>query len=151
MNLEQVRRTTFDERWRLTEYVVEATHEEAFNLWQRYHPYVKYEQISDGWAHTVGSVLVKKDGDRVSKSYPVVVECNWALWDGHLIAYYDACSLVVHHGMVREYIDSIAPEGAGHTNAANFHHALHHCKIALDKVNREAYRNTFTTLEMRPR
>lgn len=29
MNLGQVRRTTFEERWRLTEYAVEATHEEA--------------------------------------------------------------------------------------------------------------------------
>lgn len=151
MKYEQVRNMSFEKRWRLTEYVVEATHEEAFALWKEFHPYVKYEQISDGWAHTIGSVLVKKSGESNSKEYPVVVECNWALWDGHLIAYYDACSLVVHHGMVRDYIDSLTPKGAGRTNAANFHHALHHCKISLDKVNREAYRNTFTTLEMRPR
>lgn len=56
------------------------------------------------------------------------IAVTWMLIGGHLIAYYEPCSVLVHHGMVREYIDSVNPS-QNHTNAANFNHVISRLRI----------------------
>ncbi len=107
-------------RWPLTEYVVEATHEEGFGVWQRTHKTVKWEQ-GHGWLITLGKVWVGSALRKLERM-PVTVSVNWNLLDGHLVGFYEAESQVVDHRMVDKYIRGNC---AKHTNATNFHLCAH--------------------------
>ncbi len=121
---------TPEKRWPKTEYVVEATHEEEFHVWHRVHPDVSWEQLH-GWTTAIGEVEIRKRGKRKLERMPVCVCVMWVLIGGHLIAFYDACSQVVDHRMVRDYVDSLC---AKHTNAANFHNCAHDLGIQLAEL-----------------
>lgn len=135
---------TYEERWAKTEFVVEASHEEMFQIWKEWHKEVGFEQCS-GWSHEICSLYVVNPIEQLGigilkdpfhkatgpagKSMPLVVSISWQLIDGHLVAFYYACSILVHHGLVREYIDSMTPNGVKHTNASNFSHVIVGLKI----------------------
>lgn len=120
-----------EKRWPLTEYVVEATHEEQFQVWLRTPESVTWNQ-GHGWLVTVGHVLVGPDVDHLERM-PVTVSVIWNLIDGHLIAFYEAESLVVDHRMVEKYIRGNCSK---HTNATNFHHCAHDLNIPMGIVER---------------
>ncbi len=129
MNWQEVRALdSAEKRWPVTEYVVEATHEEEFALWQRTHETIRWEQCH-GWLVNLGTVLIGPDREHL-KRMPVTVTVTWQLLDGHLVAFYDAASQVVDHRMVEKYIRENC---AKRTNAANFHHCAHDLGLCLTK------------------
>lgn len=120
---------TAEKRLAVTEYFVEATDEEAFQLWKDTHDSVAWEQCH-GWLVTVGRVRtlhIFKSRDRIER-HPVTVTFTWQLLDGHLVAFYDAASQVVDYRMVDRYVRRYVRQLDGrsaHTNATNFHHCMH--------------------------
>lgn len=132
MNWKQVRELdSAEKRWPKTEYVVEATHEEMFQLWQETHTRFKWEQCH-GWLITLGTVVIGPDVTNV-ETMPVTVSVTWQLLDGHLVAFYEAASQVVDYRMVDKYVRENC---AKHTDAANFHHCVHDLELGSAPVKR---------------
>ena len=131
MDHREVQLMEYEERWAKTEFVVEASHEETFQIWKEWHKEVGFEQCS-GCSIQICNLWVTPLSQPMPsdlKVLPLVVAISWQLVDGHLVAFYYACSMVVHHEMVREYINSMTPKGVEHTNASNFSHVIGGLKI----------------------
>lgn len=120
-----------EKRWPLTEYVINATHEEEFGIWKEIHETVRWEQCH-GWIVTLGTVLIGKSR-REQERMPVAVSVTWNLLDGHVVAFYEATSMVVDHRMVDQYIRGNCSK---HTNATNFHHCAHELGLTLPTPKR---------------
>lgn len=112
-----------DLRFHTTEYVVDATHDEAFMFWQRWSEQygVKMEQDNLGYWTQIG----KRDGD------PICVSVYWwIIEDLFRVAFIEGTSLLVDHDMIRRWEESVfrcmSEPGTGgrHSNAANFTHVL---------------------------
>jgi hypothetical protein len=103
-----------------TVYMVEATHEESFMLWQEWHQVLRWEQDNRGCLTTVG-----KFGDM-----PVNVTVFWYIIEGKRVGFYSSDSMVTHHKMVEEWVQKTFPQCFKedgrwkHTNAGNFGHCL---------------------------
>jgi hypothetical protein len=115
---------------------VEATNEEQHNLWDRfaegstkfgnYPNYTKYSWVEAGEGLMEG---LDELGDR-----QVCVELTYATVDGKKIIFYNACSQVVDHQMVRDWLNKVMPPSAfedgdprkrlNHSDATNFINVL---------------------------
>lgn len=126
-----------DERFNDLIYTVEADSFASHRLWtdysneykdsfgekQGYHKNTRYEwkQDSMGFTHEVGCI----------KKLPIMFTFFFYNIDGYRVGFYDAHSLLVHHGMVKDWINKNIPrihEGGarwGDCDAQNFHHCLH--------------------------
>lgn len=119
---------TAESRLKVTDFLVEATHNEWHMLWSRWcsdsnecrEPiFKKWEQLG-GWLVTVG----KLDGR------PVCISLNWDRLDGFLVCDWEATSEVVDYKMVNKWLDE---HFSGKTkdgrrarcNAQNFHLCTH--------------------------
>lgn len=105
-------------KFALTEYVVKATHCEHFLLWEKHSGEVAWEQHTFGYLKEIG----------ICAGRPVVVECEWATINGHLIMFYDATSQVVDREMIDQWLkDNCNPQHRGrraHCDANNFDFVL---------------------------
>ena len=123
-----ISRMTAEERWAATEYMVEATDLERFSIWETWHKRCELWNTGSGFLFTIGHLTVKTDEDLTEGGetrYPVTVCVLFLPVDGHVVAFYEAASLVVHHDMVRKLVTNQCPPGTRHTNASNFHLAIH--------------------------
>lgn len=111
-----------DLRFRTTEYVVDASHEESFAIWHRWsHLYgAPFEQDNMGHCSQIGLVA-----DR-----PIVVNVFWYIVaDLFRVAFVDGCSQLVDHKMIEDWQKAVFPclsiPGAWrHSDAANFGNLL---------------------------
>lgn len=117
-----------DPRRQAAVYVVEATNQEKTMLWCEWsceaadhmygspeHERVPWEQVRDGWAHQVGELA----------GFPVVIDISFAIIYGELVMFYNGCSRVVDHEMLREWLVSNVPAYLNnHTNSTNFGHCM---------------------------
>lgn len=144
MNRLEYRSLDSDQRFKVTEYFIEASHEETMGIWRSFvdHPYkncrpLNWEQL-DGMMYTVANVSIQYDDTGEIKRMPICVSIMWNLVDGHLMAFYEACSQVVDHDIVKKFIDEKSNSNVNiRTNSSNFHHALHHCNIDINKKETE--------------
>lgn len=104
-------------------FLVEATHDEQHNLWERWHyrPNPEYpdifvkdwKQVMSGHWVQIGTV----DGR------PICVSLFYAILNGKKVMFYEGISQLVDHEMIERWRNRY--EGnAGHCNAANFHHCM---------------------------
>lgn len=112
-------------------FLVEASHQEYMSFWadfshQSDHPRfkdktVKWEQESLGKTREIGKINER----------PIVVSILYARLDGRRVAFYEGCSQLVDHAMIRKWLEhftemTIRHEGLwAQCNASNFHHCLH--------------------------
>lgn len=121
-----------------TEFVVEATHEEFMGIWRQFAddamfltPMNKYsfEHISMGSGPVIGEF----------GGMPVAITIFWQIINGVLVAFYEGTSVVVHHGMIRDWVKGNFPclkKYGGwryrYCNVANIHHLLNY----IDEKNK---------------
>lgn len=145
MNYTEYRKLSDEGRFKATEYFVEATHNETYGIWRQFvdKPHencrpLKWDQL-DGTIYTVANVTLQYDDQPgLVKRMPICVSIMWNLVDEHLMAFYEACSQVVDHDIVKKFIDEKSNSNVNiRTNSSNFHHALHHCNIDINKKDSE--------------
>lgn len=106
-------------------YVVKATHFEKLSFWKEndQDPRVKWEHISTGQEHQVGTIKIGR------KVWPVTVVVSFAILNGLLVAFYEPTSRFVDHDMVLTWINSESPAYASgkECNADNFHWCIRFC------------------------
>lgn len=105
--------------------VVKANSFERHMLWKENRDREKPKTWIDdgsGLMEIVGTVKIDE------KTWPVCISMFISVVDGQKIMFYDAVSVVVHHDMVRAWLDKSfkdTPAWRGdrlnHTNATNFH------------------------------
>jgi len=93
-----------------------------------------WEQVSSGFHLQVGELKVleenEDDGEEKVKIYPVCASVQFAILNDIKVCFYDPCSLVVHHEMVRNFFETLWPvtydKGyrKAFTNSSNFHHCV---------------------------
>lgn len=141
MNYTEYRKLSDEDRFKATEFFIESTSKEVFGIWHRFvdNPYkdcrsLNWEQL-DSMMYTIANVSLQYDDQPgVVKRMPICVSITWNLVDGHLMAFYEACSMVVDHNVVKNFIDEKSNSIANiRSNSSNFHLALHHCKIDIKK------------------
>ena len=108
-----------------TKFVVEADSFAQLTLWREYAKdstrktdlnTLTWEQINPGSMRTIGFI----------KKKPVSIELTWARINGHIIMFYNACSQMVDHKMVEDWLDQNCNPIYDHgrqarTDAMNFH------------------------------
>lgn len=120
-------------RFAHVEAVVEATNEEKYGLWHRYHHRPEPEGRAVTW-HSGGSGHLPCAGRfGPNHEFDVYVSLFVDKVDGHNILFYHPTSLYVNHDIVRDFIKDIVPERAWyhHTDATNFFNAIN--GVARDK------------------
>jgi hypothetical protein len=113
-----------EQLWPRVEWLVEATHEESFQIWREWHEKLNLWRAGSGHTIIIDYVDIRVHGTRKFRKMPVAVCVMWHPVEGHLVGFYEATSLVADHDMVRAWLKKQAPK-AGHTNASNFHHVIH--------------------------
>ncbi len=112
-------------------FLVEATHQEYMSFWcdfsnespnPRFNgKTVAWNRESLGKAITIGEINGRQ----------IVVELCYVRINGRRVCFYNGCSQLVDHIMIREWLEhftekTIRHEGRfAHCNASNFHHCLH--------------------------
>jgi hypothetical protein len=135
MNYDDViRLDTAEKRLLVTEYLVQATHEESFMLWKEWNEKFEWVQISQGFGHTVGNVVLQKPNG-ATEEMPVAISMMWWLLEGRLVCFYEDTSQVVDHRMVEAWI---RPQVKKHTNATNFHHCIHDLELTKQRTTKRA-------------
>lgn len=120
----------FQKRLRETRFVVDATHDEMFMLWEKFSDEAMYknpdfnkyrfEQMNPGLSLQVGKLA----------GMPVCMSLFWWKINGVQIMVVEGTSQVVDHRMIEKWLEkNCAPRWDGgtrlaHCNAANFHHVL---------------------------
>ncbi len=104
----------------------EANSFETLELWKYWNKAVKWEQEYQGKVYQVGEIII--DG----KSFPVNITVFFNKINGKRIAFHDACSLVVDHDMVKDFLKSHAPDNTYMTDAMNFCNILRDRRIEYD-------------------
>lgn len=118
-----------DARFALTEYVVEATSDEQFFLWQLESNKCKWEQGSSGVAIEVG-----KHGGPLQEKRPVIISCFWNRINGMDVLFWYACSQLVDYRMIEEWFKQNCYPYESDTgkpakcDARNFHACLRYSK-----------------------
>jgi hypothetical protein len=141
MNYNEYKKLSDEDRFKATEFFIEATGEETLGIWKQYvdRPYENCRSLNwdqfDGTMHVISHVTIQYDDKPgIVERIPICVSIMWNLVDGHLMAFYEACSRVVDHNVVKKFIDEKSNSNVRiRTNSTNFHLALHHCKINLIK------------------
>ena len=98
-----------------TDYLVEATSNEWFSLWDRWceksrhhwEPVFKEWEQLGGWLTSIGEI-----NDR-----PIAIELNWTKLDGFLVCNWEATSQLVDYVMINKWIT----ENYGRTHYNNSH------------------------------
>lgn len=103
--------TELDKRFGESKYIVELSAYEGMKIFcGLLEDEVKVRQDSCGLMITVGEFA----------NYPVNISCHWWEINRHLILIYYPCSLIVHHGMIEEWLKKNMQYKVK-TNAMNFH------------------------------
>ena len=117
-----------DERLGKTFFLVEATHFERIQLWEKWHDRVKWEEDSCGYCHEIGSV----------NDLPVVLHISFAHLDDRLVAFYESTSQVVDWKMIEGWLQEHChppkwDNGArpAKCDATNFGHCIDAIRIAI--------------------
>jgi hypothetical protein len=114
------------------EWIVEATSEERFNLWQDYHndPKYNWEEVSRGWSYYIIELNINGNGKIKSETLPVYINFSFAIINGHKICFYTSNSLLVHHGYIESFLTTYFQRTHddysrwNHTDSANFHNCI---------------------------
>lgn len=112
---------TLDEALKETKFFVEANSFERFALWQE-NKYLKqhsvqWEDINHGWSKVLG-----KEGE-----HEINVSFDFAKLNGNLVCFYNPCSNVVNHELVKNWFLKNYPvkydngQRRAMTDAQNFH------------------------------
>lgn len=122
---------TPEEKLKNTVFFVEANNFEKLFLWKenrdRKEP-LEWIQDCSGFMHQVGEMISNE------KKLPVCVEFSFATINGKHICFFNACSRVVDHEMVENFITNTYPvtyhNGSRRAicDARNFHQCLNFCK-----------------------
>lgn len=103
-----------------TEFVVEATRNEQFMLWQQHRHEVQWDQDHFGFGPQIGEL----DGR------PICMSLSWAVLNGHRIMFYEAISQVTDSEQVDAWLKANCNptwqdgKRRAHADAANFHLVL---------------------------
>ena len=87
---------------------------------------LEWEQDSTGWNLTLDTITYK------GKEYPLCVSLNFATINGVFVCFYEASSLIAHHGVVRDFLETNWPvkyDGGtrlAFVNQRNFHNCVHY-------------------------
>jgi hypothetical protein len=100
------------------EYMVEATSNERFMLWEKWHyskegRQISWESNNVGLMETVGYIDKR----------PVVMTLNTAVIGGKKILFYDGTSQLVDHALIDKWLVDNLPDVCK-TDAGNFHCAV---------------------------
>lgn len=80
-----------------TKFIVSATHNECFMLWEKHHRDYDWKQENIGYSFTVGTF----------GECPVVVSAWWIRIDNVWVMFWEAISQVVNYKMIESWIDSL--------------------------------------------
>lgn len=121
-----------DPRFKTTKYIVEATHEEEFNLWEKLSNesnYVKYHNGNNmTWKqHSIDQIYTISEVDIDDHTYPINVCFHWYDINDILVCFWEPISMVVHYGLIKKWFKKNIPNIKKY-NAANFHHCIKHIK-----------------------
>lgn len=111
--------TPDDPRFAKTECVVDATHEESFNLWFRWAEFyrVPWEQDTRGWMGQIGTVDKR----------PIVASVFWNMVGPSRVAFVEMTSQLADYEMMEQWERAVFPcmsTFGRHANAANFGNIL---------------------------
>jgi len=137
------------------EWIIEATDEERFRIWQDYNKEHKWEQVSFGKSYTILNLEVKPvvkeskvyDAKKVKKeTLPVLIEFSFAIVNGHKIAFCDSPSTLTHSGYIEAFLltyfqrthDSYTRWN--HTDATNAHNCLNYLNTIDIKPRKTIYK-----------
>ena len=118
---------TAERRLEVTNFLVEATHNEWHMLWSRWcaesreccKPLVKNWEQLGGWLVTIGHLMNR----------PIVISLQWNRLDGFLVCNWTPTSQLVDHQMIDEWFEkhftNKTKDGRpAICNAMNFHHCI---------------------------
>lgn len=111
-----------DPRYTDTVYLVEASGYEHLALWQAWHRFLPWQQITRGEMVTAGSIRVG-----LCEKMPTCVDVAWAILNERRVCFYHACSMVVDHRLVEKWRKAEFPHidwRDQHCNAMNFSQCL---------------------------
>jgi hypothetical protein len=103
-----------DSRFIDTIYLIEANSYERQALWAEFHTQLRWEHDCIGAVIQVGEL----------DNRPVNIDVLWTKIDGYRIAFWDACSQVVDHKMIEDWLRQNLPK-VPKTNSMNFHNMIH--------------------------
>jgi len=110
-----------DKRFEDTVFVIEATQNEQFCLWEKRKLYnIEWKEDCVGFLETVGTL----------DNRPVNIVFTFAYWNGKRICFYEPVSQVVDHAMIEKWFEAnfwpTWDNGTrrAHCDAANIHHCL---------------------------
>jgi hypothetical protein len=120
-------------------FLVEATSTEQHFLWQQYS--LEYKDLYPGIKDPPNTIRLDWSSESIGKivtigsieTYSVNVSIFYAKLNGKRVLFYEGISLVVHHGMIEDWLAHWTKEFIrydnghrwAHTDAMNFHHCLH--------------------------
>jgi hypothetical protein len=109
-------------------YTVEANSFERLKLWEEDHEKLQWEDSCTGFVPCIKVVTI--DGTK----RPIVVEIYFAKLLGKMVAFYNACSQVVDHDAVEQWLHQhISTYKDNHCDAMNWHLCVHTLEDALEK------------------
>ena len=142
------------------EWLIEATSNERHAIWNTWHEKVKWEHIGIGYGYTITELhiqipkpLVKKgfteDSDPIEdmgigkkeEVLPVGINFNFAIVNGHKVAFYESLSLLVHHGYIEAFLKTYFQRT--HDDYSRWNH--------VDSSNVHNCFNYFDTIDKKPR
>lgn len=98
-----------------TEWIVEATSNEQFLLWQKHHRNCNWEQTNLGVHFHLGELHGR----------PICMHLQWCKINGHVVMFWDGVSELFDRKMSDEYFEKMV--GKKRTSATNFHICLNDC------------------------
>jgi len=129
-----------DERMSRVKFFIEADSFAQHELWAKWakqaikfrdkypdHELLDWEQDYSGFSLTVDHIKYKRE------NLPIVVACSFATLNGQYVCFYEGVSLLVHNGIIEDFLQKNWPvkydKGTrfAFTNASNFHHCAHFC------------------------
>lgn len=111
--------------YKKVDYAIEATDNEAFQLWEKLHERHSWQQNYHGHLATV-KVLKVLEEDGTVASFPICVSLTWCVIDGRTVLFYETTSRFVDWNVVHEFVKNnlLNPEHTK-TNAQNYHIVFH--------------------------
>ncbi len=128
--------TVLDAKMQQVEFFVEVGDNDYMSLWEKF----SHESQTRWGEYEIPKVhwLQEPEGRVLRIGYlvgmPVNISVVYARLNGHLVCFWEAISMVVHHDMCQKWFESryrpTYDHGArlAYVNATNFHHCLQYCR-----------------------
>ena len=128
------------------EWIIEATSEERFNLWKEWHKNIDWQNVNFGWSFNIVDLSIKALGSKKSEIMSVTIEFNFAIINGHKVAFYESNSWVSHYGYIEAFLHTYFQRT--HDSYTRWNHVdagnIHNCFNYLDTIDKEPRDTKYT-------